>query len=136
LKDSVSLSTLKNLKPISRTNNHEKARRKNCSHHGRKQRHRSRHTAQQFVYEGAHVFIVGRRQVDTAVNQIGKNVAGVQGDVSNLSDLDRLYDTVKQQKGRIDILFANTGIIGSVPLGSITEAYFDNIFSANVRASM
>jgi NAD(P)-dependent dehydrogenase (short-subunit alcohol dehydrogenase family) len=92
-------------------------------------------TAQQFVYEGAYVFIVGRRQneVDTAVYQIGKNVTGVQGDVSNLEDLDRLYDTVKQQKGRIDVLFANAGIIGSVPLGSITEAYFDNIFSVNVR---
>jgi NAD(P)-dependent dehydrogenase (short-subunit alcohol dehydrogenase family) len=92
-------------------------------------------TAQQLVYEGAYVFIVGRRQneVDTAVNQIGKNVTGVQGDVSNLSDLDHLYDTVKQQKGRIDILFANAGIIGSVPLGSITEAYFDKIFSVNVR---
>jgi NAD(P)-dependent dehydrogenase (short-subunit alcohol dehydrogenase family) len=92
-------------------------------------------TAQQFVYDGAYVFIVGRRQneVDTAVNQIGKNVTGVQGDVSNLSDLDRLYDTVKQQKGRIDILFANAGITGSVPLGSITEAYFDKIFSVNVR---
>jgi NAD(P)-dependent dehydrogenase (short-subunit alcohol dehydrogenase family) len=92
-------------------------------------------TAQQFVYDGAYVFIVGRRQneVDTAVNQIGKNVTGVQGDVSNLSDLDRLYDTVKQQKGRIDILFANACITGSVPLGSITEAYFDKIFSVNVR---
>jgi NAD(P)-dependent dehydrogenase (short-subunit alcohol dehydrogenase family) len=92
-------------------------------------------TAQQFVYEGAYVFIVGRRQneVDTAVYQIGKNVTGVRGDVSNLEDLDRLYDTVKQQKGRIDVLFANAGIIGSVPLGSITEAYFDNIFSVNVR---
>jgi NAD(P)-dependent dehydrogenase (short-subunit alcohol dehydrogenase family) len=92
-------------------------------------------TAQQFVYEGAYVFIVGRRQseLDTAVNQIGKNVTGIQGDVSNLSDLDRLYDTVKQQKGRVDILFANAGIIGSVPLGSITEAYFDKIFSVNVR---
>ena len=92
-------------------------------------------TAQQFVYDGAYVFIVGRRknEVDRAVNQIGKNVTGVQGDVSNLSDLDRLYDTVKQQKGRVDILFTNAGIIGSVPLGSITETYFDKIFSVNVR---
>jgi len=69
-------------------------------------------TAQRFVDEGAYVFITGRRQneVDSAVKQIGKNnnnVTGVQGDVSNLADLDRLYDTVKQQKGRIDVLFAN-----------------------------
>jgi len=67
-------------------------------------------TAQLFVTEGAYVFITGRRQseLDAAVKQIGKNnVTGVQGDVSSLADLDRLYDTVKQQKGRIDVLFAN-----------------------------
>ena len=92
-------------------------------------------TAQRFVEEGAYVYITGRRQreLDTAVNQIGKNVTGIQGDVSNLSDLDRLYDTVKQQKGRIDILFANAGIIGLLPLGSITEDHFDKIFSVNVK---
>ena len=71
-------------------------------------------TAQQFISEGAYVFIAGRRQneLDTAVKQIGKNnnVTGVQGDVSNLADLDRLYAAVKEQKGRIDILFANAGI--------------------------
>src|SRR3954462_3546593 len=70
-------------------------------------------TAQRFVDEGAYVFITGRRQseLDAAVEQIGKNnVTGVQGDVSNLEDLDRLYATVKQQKGRIDVLFANAGI--------------------------
>ena len=69
-------------------------------------------TAQRFVEEGAYVFITGRRQgeLDAAVDQIGKNVTGVQGDVSNLADLDRLYATVKEQKGRIDILFANAGI--------------------------
>src|SRR4249919_1664831 len=93
-------------------------------------------TAQLFVTEGAYVFITGRRQseLDAAVKQIGKNnVTGVQGDVSNLSDLDRLYDTVKQQKGRIDILFANAGTIGLLPLGSITEDHFDKIFSVNVK---
>jgi NAD(P)-dependent dehydrogenase (short-subunit alcohol dehydrogenase family) len=84
-------------------------------------------TAQRFVSEeGAYVFITGRRQseLDAAVRQIGKNnnVTGVQGDVSNLADLDRLYDTVKQQKGRIDVLFANAGIIELAPLGSITES--------------
>ena len=65
--------------------------------------------AQRFVQEGAYVFITGRRQseLDKAVKQIGKNVTGVQSDVSNLADLDRLYETVKQQKGRIDVLFAN-----------------------------
>ena len=90
---------------------------------------------QRFVEEGAYVFIIGRRQseVDVAVNQIGKNVTGVQGDVSNLKDLDRLYDTVKQQKGRIDILFANAGIIGLLPIGSITEDHFDKIFRVNVK---
>ncbi|HEY9493057.1 MAG TPA: SDR family NAD(P)-dependent oxidoreductase, partial [Nitrososphaeraceae archaeon] len=93
-------------------------------------------TAQRFVEEGAYVFITGRRQseLDTAVKQIGKNnVTGVQGDVSNLADLDRLYDTVKQQKGRIDVLFANAGIVELAPLGSITESHFDKIFNINVK---
>jgi NAD(P)-dependent dehydrogenase (short-subunit alcohol dehydrogenase family) len=94
-------------------------------------------TAQRFVDEGAYVFITGRRQneIDSAVKQIGKNnnVTGVQGDVSNLADLDRLYDTVKQQKGRIDVLFANAGIIELAPLGSITESHFDKIFNINVK---
>ena len=93
-------------------------------------------TAQRFVDEGAYVFITGRRQseLDAAVKQIGKNnVSGVQGDVSNLADLDRLYDTVKQQKGRIDVLFANAGIIELAPIGSITESHFDKIFNVNVK---
>jgi len=93
-------------------------------------------TAQLFVTEGAYVFITGRRQseLDAAVKQIGKNnVTGVQGDVSNLADLDRLYDTVKQQKGRIDVLFANAGIIELAPIGSITESHFDKIFNVNVK---
>ena len=92
-------------------------------------------TAHRLVQEGAYVFIVGRRQseLDTAVKQIGKNVIGVQGDVSNLEDLDRLYDTVKQQKGRIDILFANAGIAESASLESISESHFDKIFNFNVK---
>ena len=92
-------------------------------------------TAQRFVQEGAFVFISGRRQdeLDKAVKQIGKNVTGVQSDVSNLTDLDRLYDTVKQQKGRIDVLFANAGIAEVAPLGSITESHFDKIFNINVK---
>jgi NAD(P)-dependent dehydrogenase (short-subunit alcohol dehydrogenase family) len=95
-------------------------------------------TAQRFVSdEGAYVFITGRRQseLDAAVKQIGKNnnVTGVQGDVSNLADLDRLYATVKEQKGRIDILFANAGIGEFAPLGEISEAHFDKIFGINVK---
>jgi NAD(P)-dependent dehydrogenase (short-subunit alcohol dehydrogenase family) len=92
-------------------------------------------TARRFVQEGAYVFITGRRQnqLDKAVKQIGKNVTSVQGDVTNLEDLDRLYETVKQQKGRIDVLFANAGFAEFVPLGSITESHFDKIFSINVK---
>ena len=92
-------------------------------------------TAQRFVQEGAYVFITGRRQneLDKAVKQIGKNVTGVQGDVSNLVDLDRLYATVKELKGRIDILFANAGVVEVASLGSVTEAHFDKIFNINVK---
>src|SRR3954453_3707761 len=92
-------------------------------------------TAQRFVAEGAYVFITGRRQseLDAAVKQIGKNVTGVQGDVSNLADLDRLYAVVKQQKGRIDILFANAGGGEFAPLGAITEEHFDKTFNSNVK---
>jgi len=93
-------------------------------------------TAQRFVDEGAYVFITGRRQgeLDAAVRQIGKNnVTGIQGDVSKLADLDRLYATVREQKGRIDILFANAGIIELAPIGSITESHFDKILNVNVK---
>ena len=93
-------------------------------------------TAQRFVSEGAYVFITGRRQseLDAAVKQIGKNnVSGVQGDVSNLADLDRLYATVKEQKGHINILFANAGVGELVPLEAITEAHFDKTFGINVK---
>src|SRR5260370_6942444 len=92
-------------------------------------------TAQRFVAEGAYVFITGRRQgeLDTAVKQIRKNVTAVQGDVSNLADLDRLYATVKKQNGHIDILFANAGTGEFAPLDAITEEHFDKIFNANVK---
>jgi NAD(P)-dependent dehydrogenase (short-subunit alcohol dehydrogenase family) len=93
-------------------------------------------TAQRFATEGAYIFITGRRQseLDAAVKQIGKNSAtGVQGDVSNLADLDRLYATVKEQKGHIDILFANAGVGELVPLGAITEAHFDKTLRINVK---
>jgi NAD(P)-dependent dehydrogenase (short-subunit alcohol dehydrogenase family) len=94
-------------------------------------------TAQRFVSEeGAYVFITGRRQseLDAAVKQIGeKNVSSVQSDVSNLADLDRMYATVKERKGHIDILFANAGVGELVPLGAITEAHFDKTFGINVK---
>jgi NAD(P)-dependent dehydrogenase (short-subunit alcohol dehydrogenase family) len=92
-------------------------------------------TAKRFVSEGSYVFITGRRQkeLDVAVSEIGKNVVGIQGDVSNLEDLDRLYNTVKDQKGHLDILFANAGIAQFAPLGEISEEHFDNIFRINVK---
>ena len=92
-------------------------------------------TAQRFVTEGAYAFITGRRQseLDKAVKQIGKNVTGVQGDVANLADLDRLYATVKQQKGHIDVLFANAGSGEFAALGTITEEHFDKASNANIK---
>jgi NAD(P)-dependent dehydrogenase (short-subunit alcohol dehydrogenase family) len=92
-------------------------------------------TAQRFVAEGAYVFVTGRRQgeLDAAVKLIGENATGVQGDVSNLADLDRLYEVVKEQKGRVDILFANAGGGQFAPLGEITEEHFDNTFNSNVK---
>lgn len=92
-------------------------------------------TAQHFIEKGAHVFITGRRQaeLDAAVKRLGPHATGVQGDVAQLADLDRLYETVKQQKGRIDILFVNAGIGEMAPLGSITEAHFDKQFDINVK---
>jgi NAD(P)-dependent dehydrogenase (short-subunit alcohol dehydrogenase family) len=96
-------------------------------------------TAKLFVEEGAYVFITGRRQdqLDKAVREIGRNVTGVQGDVSNLADLDRLYDTAKAEKGHIDILFASAGVGEfNVPLGSITEEGFDKTFNVNVRGTL
>ena len=92
-------------------------------------------TAQRFVTEGAYVFITGRRQseLDAAVKQIGKNVTAVQGDVSSLAELDCLYAIVKEQKGHIDILFANAGTGEFLPLTAITEGHFDKIVNANVK---
>src|SRR5438067_2275006 len=92
-------------------------------------------TAKVFADEGAHVFITGRRQaeLDSAVKHIGKNVTAVQGDVSKLADLDRLYDTVRKEKGRIDILFANAGGGEGAHLGEITEEHFDKQFNVNVK---
>src|SRR6202521_3915239 len=95
-------------------------------------------TAQLFVEEGAYVFITGRRrkELDEAVKAIGGNVTGVQGDVSKLVDLDRLYDTVKAQGRRIDIVFANAGLGEFAALGSITEEHFDKLFNTNVKGAL
>ena len=92
-------------------------------------------TAKQFVNEGAYVFITGRRELELAeaVKQIGKNVTGVQGDVSDLADLDRLFAQIGKEKGRLDIVFANAGIGNIAPFGSITEELFDSIFAINVK---
>ena len=91
--------------------------------------------AKLFVEEGAYVFITGRRQkaLDEAVKAIGENVTGVQGDVSKLADLDRLYETVKAEGRRIDVVFANAGVGEFAALGSITEEHFDRLFSINVK---
>jgi NAD(P)-dependent dehydrogenase (short-subunit alcohol dehydrogenase family) len=95
-------------------------------------------TAKLFVEEGAYVFITGRREekVDEAVKLIGRNVTGVRGDAANLDDLDRLFETVKREKGRIDILFASAGMGEAVKLGEITEQHFDATFGLNVRGTL
>jgi len=95
-------------------------------------------TAQRFVAEGAYVFITGRRQdeLDKAVATLGSGVAGVQGDISNLDDLDRLFATVQKEKGHVDVLFANAGIGNLSPLGAITEEQFDKVFDVNVKGTL
>ena len=92
-------------------------------------------TAKQFVNEGAYVFITGRRdsELAAAVKQIGKNVTAVQGDASNLGDLDRLFTQIKREKGKLDIVFANAGGAKFAPLGKITEEHYDALFNSNVK---
>ncbi|HYP08421.1 MAG TPA: glucose 1-dehydrogenase [Bryobacteraceae bacterium] len=92
-------------------------------------------TARRFVEEGAFVFITGRREkeLDDAVSSIGHNVSAVQGDMAVLADIRRLYATVQEQKGRVDIVFANAGTGAFAPLGQITEEHFDRQFDVNVR---
>ncbi len=92
-------------------------------------------TAKQFVNEGAYVFITGRRdpELAAAVKEIGRNVTGVQGDVSNLGDLDRLFAQIEQEKGKLDIVFANAGASRLAPLGKITEEHYDSVFNSNVK---
>jgi NAD(P)-dependent dehydrogenase (short-subunit alcohol dehydrogenase family) len=95
-------------------------------------------TAKLFVREGAFVFITGRRpkELDEAVKAIGANVAGVRGDVANLADLDRLYETVSKVKERVDIVFANAGVGEFVPFGAVTEEHFDKLFDINVKGAL
>jgi NAD(P)-dependent dehydrogenase (short-subunit alcohol dehydrogenase family) len=92
-------------------------------------------TAQQFVKEGAYVYITGRRQseLDKAVKTIGKQVTAVRADASKLPDLDRLFAQIKEEKGRLDVVFANAGGGTLAPLGSITEEHYDQTFNTNVK---
>src|SRR3981189_811153 len=92
-------------------------------------------TAKQFVNEGAYVFITGRRdpELAAAIKEVGRNVTAVQGDVSSLGDLDRLFAQIKQEKGRLDIVFANAGMAKYAALGKITEELYDLTFDINVK---
>ena len=95
-------------------------------------------TAKQFIAEGAYVFITGRRQpeLDAAAKEIGSNVTTIRGDIANLADLDRLFATIEEQKGRLDILFANAGGGAFEALGQVTEANFDKYFGINVKGTL
>lgn len=95
-------------------------------------------SAKRFAQEGARVFITGRRQaeLDRAVAEVGHNARGVQGDVANMPDLDRLYETVRQEAGRIDVLFANAGSGEFAALSDVTEEHFDRTFATNVRGTL
>jgi NAD(P)-dependent dehydrogenase (short-subunit alcohol dehydrogenase family) len=95
-------------------------------------------TAKLFAAEGAYVYITGRdkEKLEEAVRTIGKNVTGVQGDASNLDDLDRLYETVQKQQGKIDILFASAGFGEFAKIGEVTEEHFDKTFAVNVRGTL
>src|SRR3979411_3184072 len=92
-------------------------------------------TAKAFVNEGAYTFITGRREAElaAAVKEIGRNVTGIQGDVANLADLDRLFAQIKQEKGRLDIVFANAGVAKFAAFGRITEELYDWTFDINVK---
>ena len=92
-------------------------------------------TAKQFVNEGAYVFITGRRdkELAAAVKEISKNATGIQGDVSNLADLDRLFAQIKREKGKLDVVFANAGIAKYAAFGKITEDFYDSMFDVNVK---
>jgi NAD(P)-dependent dehydrogenase (short-subunit alcohol dehydrogenase family) len=95
-------------------------------------------TAKLFVAEGAHVFFTGRRrpELDIAHDQLGSNSTAIQGDISNLTDLDNLFNVIREKKDRLDVLFANAGIGEFAPLGAITELSFDKTFGINVRGTL
>ena len=92
-------------------------------------------TAKRFVKEGAYVFITGRRraELDNALAEIGSNVTAVQGDVANLEDLDRLYKEVAAKKGKLDVLFANAGIVEPTPTAAVSPEHYDKTFDVNAR---
>ena len=92
-------------------------------------------TAREFVREGAYVFITGRREAElgAAVQAIGRNVTTIRGDVSNVADLDRLFAHIRQDRGRLDIVFANAGVARYAAVGQITEEVYDTIFGINVK---
>jgi NAD(P)-dependent dehydrogenase (short-subunit alcohol dehydrogenase family) len=92
-------------------------------------------TAKRFVGEGAYVFVTGRRdaELSAAVTEIGGNVTGIKGDVSSLGDLDNLFAQITQEKGKLDVVFANAGAAKYAPLGEITEELYDSIFDINVK---
>jgi NAD(P)-dependent dehydrogenase (short-subunit alcohol dehydrogenase family) len=91
--------------------------------------------AKRFVTEGAYVFITGRREPElaAAVKEIGRNVTGIRGDVSNLGDLDRLFAQIEREKGKLDVVFANAGVAKAAPFGTITEEFYESIFNVNVK---
>ena len=95
-------------------------------------------SARRFVGEGAFVFITGRRQeeLDKAAAEIGHDVRALQGDVAKLDDLDRIIATIREEKGRLDVVFANAGVAETAPLGGITEASFDRVFDINVKGTL
>lgn len=95
-------------------------------------------TAKRFVAEGAEVFITGRRNdvIEAAIREIGGKVAGIQGDVAKLADLDKIYDVIREKAGRLDILFANAGGGAFVPLAQVTEEHFDKYFGINVKGTL
>ncbi len=92
-------------------------------------------TAKRFVAEGAFVFITGRRgaELEQAVKEIGGNAVAIQADSSSLPDLDRVYATIEAEKGHIDIVVANAGILEHAPIAQVTEAHFDRVFAVNVK---
>ena len=95
-------------------------------------------TAKLFVQEGAYVFITGRRQeqLDAAVKEIGRNVTGVRADSANLDDLDRLFETVKREKGKIDVLFASAGVGWWVSVADVTPEHYEQTFDVNVKGTL